>query len=115
MGDTVAHVSYPNADEVHSFDAIVLGAGYTGPLLATVLGRQGYRVALVETAPLPRVAIGESSTPEQTRLHGWLARQRGIPELLPLSSYYRLKRARLPLAVWPKESFYFLAHPTEIA
>lgn len=99
---------------MQSFDAIVLGAGYTGPLLATVLGRQGYRVAVVETAPLPRVAIGESSTPEQNRLHGWLARRWGIPELLPLSSYYRMKRSRLPLAVWPKESFYFLAHPTAL-
>jgi FADH2 O2-dependent halogenase len=97
------------------FDAIILGAGYTGPLLATVLGRQGYRVALVETAPLPRVAIGESSTPEQTRLHAWLARRWGIPELLPLSSYYRMKRSHLPIAVWPKESFYFLAHPTRVA
>ncbi len=96
------------------FDAIVLGAGYTGPLLAAVLGGQGYRVALVETAPLPRVAIGESSTPEQTRMHAWMARRWGVPELLPLSSYYRMKRSRLPLAVWPKESFYFLAHPTAI-
>lgn len=96
------------------FDAIVLGAGYTGPLLATVLQRQGFSVALVETAPLPRVAIGESSTPEQNRIHAYLARRWDIPELLPLSSYYRMKRSGLPLSVWPKESFYFLAHPTQL-
>lgn len=100
---------------MQSFDAIILGAGYTGPLLATVLGRQGFRVAIVETAPLPRVAIGESSTPEQNRLHAWLSRRWGIPELRPLASYFRMKRSRLPIAVWPKESFYFLADPERTA
>lgn len=92
----------------HAYDVIVIGGGYTGNLLAMVLRQKGYTVAVIESAAFPRFAIGESTTPEQNRMHSYLSRSYRIPELLALSSYARIKAHRLPLPTWPKESFYFL-------
>ena len=92
----------------HAYDVIVIGGGYTGNLMAMVLRQKGYTVAVIESAAFPRFAIGESTTPEQNRMHAHLSRRYRIPELLALSSYPRIKAHRLPLPTWPKESFYFL-------
>jgi FADH2 O2-dependent halogenase len=93
---------------IHSYDVAVVGGGYTGNLAAMVLRRKGYTVAVLEGAAFPRFAIGESTTPEQNRMHVHLSRRYGVPELFALSSYLRIKAHRLPLPTWPKESFYFL-------
>lgn len=92
-------------------DVLILGAGYTGALAAAVLSRKGYRVVVVDRASHPRFAIGESTTPEQTYILDWLGREYGIPELRRLSSYEYIKHDGLPIAVWPKESLYFLFNP----
>lgn len=92
-------------------DVLVLGAGYTGSLAAMALARKGYRVALVDRGNHPRFAVGESTTPEQLYVLDWLGRELGIPELRRLSSYEYIKHDRLPIAVWPKEAFYFLFNP----
>jgi FADH2 O2-dependent halogenase len=108
----------------HTYDVIIVGGGYTGNLSAMVLRQKGYSVAVLEGSAFPRFAIGESTTPEQNRMHAYLSRRYQIPELLSLSSYLRIKAHRLPLPTWPKESFYFLmnhgtpgtdcGHPQEI-
>ncbi len=94
-----------------SCDVFILGAGYTGSLAAAVLARKGYSVALVDRGSHPRFAVGESTTPEQLYLLDWLGRAYGAPELRRLSSYEYIKHHRLPIAVWPKEAFYFLFNP----
>ncbi|MBZ0252735.1 MAG: FAD-dependent oxidoreductase, partial [Candidatus Methylomirabilis sp.] len=83
------------------FDVLVLGAGYTGPLAALVLARQGYSVAIVDRGPLPHFAIGESVRSEQNAVHDYLGSRYGLPELRALSSYVAVKRSRAPIAVWP--------------
>ena len=85
----------------------MIGGGYTGNLAAMVLRRKGYSVAVLEGAAFPRFAIGESTTPEQNRMHAYLSRRYDCPSF-SLSSYLRIKSHRLPLPTWPKESFYFL-------
>jgi len=92
-------------------DVLILGAGYTGSLAAAVLARKGYTVALVDRGNHPRFAVGESTTPEQLYGLDWLGREYDIPELRRLSSYEYIKHDRLPIAVWPKEAFYFLFNP----
>jgi FADH2 O2-dependent halogenase len=92
----------------HEYDVVIIGGGYTGNLAAMVLRKKGYSVAVLEGSAFPRFAIGESTTPEQNRMHAYLSRRYDLPELFSLSSYLRIKSHRLPLPTWPKESFYFL-------
>lgn len=94
-----------------TLDFLILGSGYTGSLAALVLARKGYSVATVDRGTHPRFAIGESTTPEQTYMLDWLGLEHGIPELRRLSSYELIKHDGLPIAVWPKESLYFLFNP----
>ncbi len=47
----------------HDVDVVVLGSGFSGSLLAQILGRTGRSVALLDNHGHPRFAIGESSTP----------------------------------------------------
>lgn len=90
------------------FDVLIAGAGYSGSLLALCLARSGLRVAVLDRSPLPRVVIGEGTTPEQNRLHGELAERCDLPELGPLASFGRLAASRIPVAAWPKEALYFV-------
>ncbi len=96
---------------MRSFDVVVLGGGYTGPLTALVLARMGHSVCLLERGPVPRLALGESTRNEQNRIHADLARAYDLPELLPFTSYTNLKKSGLPIPTWPKEAFYFLTNP----
>ncbi len=50
-------------NNVHSYDAIVIGAGPAGCAAATVLAQRGRRVALIEKQEGPRYRIGESLLP----------------------------------------------------
>jgi len=45
------------------YDVAIVGSGFAGSLLARILTRLGYEVALLERGTHPRFAIGESSTP----------------------------------------------------
>lgn len=46
----------------HDFDVAILGNGLSGSLLATVLGKQGVSVVLIDADQHPRFAVGESTT-----------------------------------------------------
>ncbi len=88
-------------------DVLVLGGGFVGSIAAAVSAAQGHSTVLVDVGEHPRVSVGESTTPEWNRSMAFLGRRYGLPELVDLSSYPRIKARRLPVAVWPKESFYF--------
>jgi len=94
-------------------DVLVLGGGFVGSVCAAISARMGHSTVLVDVAEHPRVSIGESTTPEWNASMYFLGCRYGIPELVDLASYPRIKARRLPIAVWPKESFYFCAHPSD--
>lgn len=95
------------------YDVVVVGAGYAGAILAAILARKGYRVAVVERDAHPRFAIGESTTPEQNALHEHLGRRYNLRLLRDLADWPHVKAGRSGLPVWPKEMFYFLHNPAE--
>lgn len=93
---------------MEDYDFIIAGAGYSGALLSLCLVKQGFSVGLIEEKSFPRFVIGEGTTPEQNRLHKRLGQELGIPELESISSYTQILSSRLPIAIWPKEAFYFV-------
>ncbi|MCB9477080.1 MAG: tryptophan 7-halogenase, partial [Deltaproteobacteria bacterium] len=92
------------------YDVVILGSGYGGSLTALVARALGQRVLLVEASDHPRFAIGESTTPEQNLRLKYLARRYDLPLLEQLSSYPRILQSNLPVATWPKCSFYYVHH-----
>lgn len=65
----------------HDFDVAILGNGFSGSLLATILGKQGVSVALIDADQHPRFAVGESTIPHTSLVVSLLAEKYGLPEL----------------------------------
>jgi FADH2 O2-dependent halogenase len=68
------------------FDVAILGSGIGGATLATILGRQGFRVLLLEKGTHPRFAVGEAMQPQSSMLLWILGQRFDVPELMHLSS-----------------------------
>ena len=71
----------------------IIGAGFSGSLLARILAGQGYDVVLFERGRHPRFAIGESTTPLANLALERLARRYGLPDLYALAAHGRWLRA----------------------
>jgi FADH2 O2-dependent halogenase len=57
------------------YDVAVLGSGIAGSTLAAILGRQGFRVLLLEKGTHPRFAVGEAMQPQSSMLM-WILGER---------------------------------------
>lgn len=69
------------------YDVIILGSGFGGSLLATILCGQGLSVAVVDRSRHPRFAIGESSTPAADLILHDLTTRYGLNRLRPLTRF----------------------------
>src|SRR5712692_5465849 len=65
----------------HDFDVAILGNGLSGSMLATILGKQGVSVVLIDAEQHPRFAVGESTIPHTSLVVSLLAEKYGLPEL----------------------------------
>lgn len=72
------------------FDVAILGSGLGGSVLAAILGRQGFRVLLLEKGTHPRFAIGEAMLPQSSMLLWMLGERFDVPEIQNLSSTERI-------------------------
>jgi len=86
-------------------DVLILGSGFGGSLLATILARAGKTVVLVDRTHHPRFAIGESSTPLADRTLSGIADVYRIPELKPLCHWGTWKAAHPDLMCGRKRGF----------
>jgi FADH2 O2-dependent halogenase len=91
------------------FDVVVLGSGFGGSILSTLLASQGQSVLLLDTQAHPRFSIGESSTPLADELLSRLSRTYGIPPLDEISRYGSWKESRPELLCGLKRGFTYLA------
>ena len=65
----------------HEFDVAILGNGLSGSLLATILGKQGVSVVLIDGEQHPLFAVGESTIPHTSLIISLLAEKYDLPEL----------------------------------
>jgi FADH2 O2-dependent halogenase len=93
-----------------SADVAVLGGGFAGSLMALVLRRVGRSAVVLERGTHPRFAIGESSTPLCNLSLESVARDFGLPRLMPLTEYGRWQRGYPHLACGLKRGFTFAQH-----
>jgi len=68
------------------YDVAVLGSGIAGSTLAAILGRQGFRVLLIEKGTHPRFAVGEAMQPQSSMLMWILGERFDVPEIKNISS-----------------------------
>ncbi len=76
----------------HDFDVAILGNGLSGSMLATILGKQGVSVVLIDADQHPRFAVGESTIPHTSLIVSLLAEKYGLPELEHLVDAERMAK-----------------------
>lgn len=104
------HAGSAARDATRCCDILVLGSGFAGSLISSILQRQGRDVLLVDRAVHPRFAIGESSTPIANMVLRELARRYALPELLPLAKYGSWKQAYPHIGCGLKRGFSYFPH-----
>jgi len=63
------------------YDVAILGAGFEGSLLGTILAYKGAKVLIVDAGTHPRFALGESTVRHTFRMMKIVAERFGVPEL----------------------------------
>lgn len=91
------------------YDVAVLGSGIAGSTLAAILGRQGFRVLLIEKGTHPRFAVGEAMQPQSSMLMWILGHRFDVPEITNISSTDRIL-ANVTKNCGVKKTFGFLYH-----
>jgi FADH2 O2-dependent halogenase len=91
------------------YDVAVLGSGIAGSTLAAILGRQGFRVLLLEKGTHPRFAVGEAMQPQSSMLMWILGERFDVPEIQNISSTERILE-HVTKNCGVKKTFGFLYH-----
>ncbi len=92
------------------FDIAVIGAGFSGSLMALGLQQIGYDVVLIEKDSHPRFAIGESSTPIADLILRDLSDRYDLPWLHDISRYGSWQETHPEVACGLKRGFSYFKH-----
>ena len=92
-----------------SCEVIILGAGITGCALGLVLARQGVSTVIIDRAPHPRFALGESLLKPTVLWMRVLAERYGADELAAIANLNRVHDEIAPSS-GVKKSFGFVRH-----
>lgn len=95
------------------FDVLIVGSGFGGSLLGTILSRRGRSVAMIDRARHPRFTIGESSTPAADLLLHDLAEQYELPELLPMVRFGTWRATYPQINCGCKRGFSYVWHAAD--
>ncbi|TWT69167.1 NAD(P)/FAD-dependent oxidoreductase [Crateriforma conspicua] len=93
-----------------AYDVAIVGSGFSGSLLATILADRGRRVALIDRQKHPRFAVGESSTPLADAILRHLGEQYGRPDWVNLSAYGSWKDTMPAVSCGLKRGFSYYRH-----
>lgn len=92
------------------FDFIVIGSGFAGSLIASILQSQNRSVAIVDRSAHPRFAIGESSTPAANLILSRLADRYQFHWLAPLAKYGSWQQHWPQITTGRKRGFSYFHH-----
>ncbi|MEM9586758.1 MAG: tryptophan 7-halogenase [Planctomycetota bacterium] len=92
------------------FDALIVGSGFAGSLLARILATRGLRVGLIDQTTHPRFAIGESSTPLADAILHQIAARYQLDDLCDLATYGRWQQSYPDIACGLKRGFSYYVH-----
>ena len=93
-----------------AYDIAIVGAGFSGSLLAMIARRLGRSVVLLERGAHPRFAIGESSTPLSNLLLEELVTRYDLPEIGSLCKWGSWQQTHPELVCGLKRGFTFHHH-----
>ena len=91
-------------------DIAIIGAGFSGSLIALLLKQIGLKPVLIDRGTHPRFAIGESSTPLANLILEDLARRYELPRLAPLANYAQWKQTYPDIVCGLKRGFSYFHH-----
>lgn len=101
--------AFPTSSD-SDFDFVVIGSGFAGSLIATILQTQGRRVAIIDRTSHPRFAIGESSTPAASLILSSLADRYDLAWLKPFAKYGTWKKSHPNITNGRKRGFSYFHH-----
>lgn len=93
----------------HIYDVIILGTGFAGSVLGTILAKHGKKVLMIERQTHPRFAIGESTVPQTSLMMRIMSIRYGIPELDHVTSFLRIQK-NVTSSCGVKRNFGFVYH-----
>jgi len=91
-------------------DVAVIGAGFSGSLMAMLLQQIGLRTVLLDRGIHPRFAVGESSTPVANMILEGLSQRYQLPRLGPLANYAHWKNTYPEIVCGLKRGFSYFHH-----
>ncbi|TWU33330.1 NAD(P)/FAD-dependent oxidoreductase [Novipirellula artificiosorum] len=92
------------------YDVVILGAGFAGSLLSTILSKHGMNVAVVDRSQHPRFTVGESSTPAADFLLEHLVNRYELSDFKPLVRFGSWQRAHPEVLCGCKRGFSYFYH-----
>ncbi|MFJ5613615.1 NAD(P)/FAD-dependent oxidoreductase [Streptomyces sp. NPDC093221] len=98
-----------SASKTQNCDVLIIGSGLAGSVSAAILARQGKNVVMVDAATHPRMAIGESMTPQLIEWLHILAVRFDVPEIKHLLDVKAVTKNIGPTH-GKKQSFGFIKH-----
>lgn len=96
--------------ESSRFDVVIIGSGFEGGVLGTILARHGYEVLILDASSHPRFALGESTVRHTWRMLKIMAERYDIPEFRQKFSSGDAVHRHVTSSCGVKTNFGFLYH-----
>src|ERR1035438_344186 len=92
------------------YDVAILGAGFEGGMLGTILAYKGAKVVIVDAGSHPRFALGESTVRHTFRMIKIMAERFGVPEFKTEFNSGELLHKHVSNHFGVKKNFGFILH-----
>src|SRR5208282_4492763 len=92
------------------FDVAILGAGFEGGMLGTILAYSGAKVVIIDAGTHPRFALGESTVRHTFRMIKIMAERFGVPEFKTEFNSGELLHKHVSNHFGVKKNFGFVYH-----
>ena len=92
------------------YDVAILGAGFEGGMLGTILAYKGAKVVIVDAGSHPRFALGESTVRHTFRMIKIMAERFGVPEFKTEFNSGELLHTHVSNHFGVKKNFGFILH-----